>query len=179
MTNLSSTELKRLHRTWRRETPGHLALAFDGVAGPFNVGALLRTGAAYRAEHAWFTEHATGPENPKVGKTALGSERFMVTKVLPTMAEIAIEARTLGYRVIGVELAAGAQPLHTMDLRGSVCFVLGHEDHGLSKTGFASVDELGFLPQLGKIGSLNVATAGSIAMYEWARQSWAGDDGPR
>jgi tRNA (guanosine-2'-O-)-methyltransferase len=37
---LSSTELKRLHRTWRRDTELDLGLILDGVQKPYNVGAL-------------------------------------------------------------------------------------------------------------------------------------------
>ncbi len=62
--------------------------------------------------------------------------------------------------------------MHELDLRGDVCLVVGHEDRGLSKAALDSFDSFGFLPQLGRVGSLNVATAASIAMYEWARQQW-------
>ena len=41
--NLSSTELKRLHRTWREPTTNRLALLLDGVQTHFNVGAILRS----------------------------------------------------------------------------------------------------------------------------------------
>ena len=75
--------------------------------------------------------------------------------------------------MIGVELAEGATPLFELDLRRDVALVLGHEDHGISKSGLAACDEVAFLPQFGRIGSLNVATAASIAMYEWARQQLA------
>ena len=44
--------------------------------------------------------------------------------------------------------------------------------YAASKAGLEACDEFGFLPQLGRVGSLNVATAASIAMYEWARQQW-------
>jgi tRNA (guanosine-2'-O-)-methyltransferase len=169
---LGSTDLKRLHRDWRRRTPGRLAVAMDGVQGPFNVGAIVRSAAAYRAEQLWLTEASTGPDNVKVGKTALGSERFMTVTTLRTMTEIAAAARARSFLVVGVELAEGARPLHEVDLRGDVCLVVGHEDRGLSKEGLMVCDHLAFIPQLGRIGSLNVATAASIAMYEWARQQW-------
>lgn len=172
MANLTSTELKRLHREWRPRTPGRLALALDGVAGPFNVGAIIRTAAAYRVETLWLTPNATGPDNPKVGKTALGTDRYLDVIRLDSMEAIAADARGRGYRMVGVELAAGARPLHEIDLAADVCLVLGHEDHGISRAGLAVCDELGYLPQVGRVGSLNVATAGSIAIYEWARQQW-------
>ncbi|MBX7069602.1 MAG: hypothetical protein K1X38_09460 [Microthrixaceae bacterium] len=170
--NLTSTELKRLHREWRRRASARLSIGLDGVQGPFNVGAIIRSAAAYQAEHLWLTETATGPDNAKVDKTALGTARYLRTARVVDAGALADAARTSGYRVVGVELAAGAVPMHELDLRGDVCLVVGHEDRGLSKAALDSFDSFGFLPQLGRVGSLNVATAASIAMYEWARQQW-------
>lgn len=134
------------------------------------MGAILRTAAAYRAEHCWLTANATGPDNPKVGKTALGSERFMTVKRVADGRSIAEAARTAGFRVVGVELASGASPIFEYELRGDVCLIVGNEDHGLSRGAIEACDDLVYIPQLGSIGSLNVATAASIACYEWARQ---------
>ncbi len=174
MRELGPTDLKRLHREWRRRTPGRLALVLDGVQGPFNVGAILRTAAAYRAEHLWLAGQATGPENPKVGKTALGSERFITVHRSADAPAAIAESRALKFGIIGLELADAARPLFEIDLRGDWCFVIGHEDRGLSPTAFGACDAIGFLPQLGRIGSLNVGTAASVACYEWARQQWTG-----
>ena len=44
---------------------------------------------------------------------------------------------------------------------------------GCSPATLAACDEVAFLPLLGKVGSLNVATAASIALYELRRQAWA------
>lgn len=172
MANLRPTDLKRLHRQWRRRTPSRLAVALDGVGGPFNVGSIMRTAAAYRCVNLWLTASAPGPEHPKVATTALGTNRFIDVRRLADMSEIAPEARAAGFRVVGIELAEGAVPLHEVDLRGDVCLVVGHEEHGLSKAGLAACDELAFLPQLGSVGSLNVASAASMAIWEWARQQW-------
>ena len=62
--------------------------------------------------------------------------------------------------------------MHELALPADVCLAVGHEDRGLSKTTLALCDDLVYLPQLGPIGSLNVATAASIAMYEARRQHW-------
>ena len=78
--------------------------------------------------------------------------------------------------MIGVELAEGALPLHEIDLSGDVCIVMGHEDRGLSKDALSGVDYVAYIPQLGKIGSLNVATATAIAIYEVRRAGWTADD---
>jgi tRNA (guanosine-2'-O-)-methyltransferase len=56
--------------------------------------------------------------------------------------------------------------------------VLGHEDRGVHRDTLSRVDLVGYLPQLGRIGSLNVAQAGTIALYETLRQAWAEPSGP-
>ena len=53
-----------------------------------------------------------------------------------------------------------------------MCLALGHEDRGLSTLTLAACDEVAFVPQLGKVGSLNVAQAAAMAMYEVRRRSW-------
>lgn len=176
--NLGGTELKRLHRDWRRRTDQRLGLLLDGVQNPFNVGAILRTAAAFSVDHLWLVG-APSPTDAKVQKTALGSQRFCTWTDHETSAEAAAAARAAGYRIIGVELASGATPLHELDLRGPVCLAVGHEDRGLSKELLATCDELGYVPQLGRIGSLNVSTATAIACYEARRGAWtASPDAP-
>jgi tRNA (guanosine-2'-O-)-methyltransferase len=49
---------------------------------------------------------------------------------------------------------------------------VGHEDHGVSAAALAACDEAAYLPLAGKVGSLNVATAVAIALYEVRRREW-------
>jgi tRNA (guanosine-2'-O-)-methyltransferase len=170
--NLGSTDLKRLHREWRRRAPGRIGLLLDSVATPTNVGAILRTAAALRIDDVWLCGQTAGPELGGTKKTALGSERYLTFHQVDQPAAAVAEARAAGYRVVGIELAEQAVPLHEADLTGSVCLALGHEDRGLTNPVLQGVDQLAFIPQLGRIGSLNVATAASIAMYEARRQGW-------
>ncbi len=173
MKQLGSTDLKRLHRSWRRQSPARAALVLDRVAQPFNVGAILRTAAALRVDDVWFVDDTPTPDHTKVGRTALGAERYLqVHTAVPNGADAASAARASGYRVVGVELADDATPLHELDLAGDVCLVIGHEDRGLTPATLDACDAVGYIPQLGRIGSLNVATAASIALYELRRQSW-------
>jgi tRNA (guanosine-2'-O-)-methyltransferase len=170
---LGSTDLKRLHRDWRRRTPDRLGVVLDRLAQPFNVGAILRTAAAMRVDDVWFVADTPTPETSKVGKTALGADRYLTTHVVESDGAAAVAlARSAGYRVVAVELADGATALHELPLTGDVCLVVGHEDRGLSPTTLDACDAVGFVPQLGKIGSLNVATAAAIALYEARRQHW-------
>ena len=74
--------------------------------------------------------------------------------------------------MIGIELADTAVPLHEVVATSRVCLALGHEDRGLSAATLTLCDEVAFIPMLGKIGSLTVATAAAIACYEMRRHSW-------
>jgi tRNA (guanosine-2'-O-)-methyltransferase len=170
--SLDGTGLKRLHRDWRRRTEGRLALLLDSVQTPYNVGSILRTAAAYRVEHLWLAGSSESPRHAKTQKTALGADRYVPWSQHDTAVDAIGEAHRANYRVVGIELTDDAVPLHELDVAGDVCLALGHEDRGLSAATLAACDAVGYLPMLGKIGSLNVATAASLAMYEVRRQEW-------
>lgn len=170
---LTSTELKRLHRDRRRGVDTRLALVFDDVQNPFNVGAIARSAAGFGVDHLYVTEASCPVGHPKVQKTALGSQRFLHWTVLPTITAALTAATDAGYTTVGLELAEGGVPLDRCDLSGDVALVVGHEDRGVSKEGLALLDQVGYLPLVGKIGSLNVATATAIGLYEARRQGWS------
>ena len=170
---LDATGMKRRHRDWRRRTEGRLSLLLDGVASTYNVGSILRTAAAERVEHVWFTATATPPTAPGVAKVSMGTERYLTWSVGGTGDECVEQIRAAGWRVIGIELTEEGRPLHELDLTGEpVCLAVGHEDRGLGAATLAACDHVAFLPQLGRVGSLNVAVAAAIAVYETRRQEW-------
>ena len=169
---LSPTELKRLHRHWRRQTDLRLAIVLDGVQKPFNVGAVLRSAAAYQVETVWTVPPAPPLDHPTVAKTALGSDRYVKWCHAADGPAALAEARSDGFVTVALELTPDAVPLHELDAGPAVCLVLGHEDRGVHRQTLAEADHVAYLPLLGKIGSLNVAHAGTAALHELARQSW-------
>ena len=172
MRNLRDTELKRLHREWRRKTEDRLALLLDDVQTPYNVGSIVRTAAALRVEHLHLAGASVPPSHGKSHKTSLGTERYVDWTQHPSLAAALDAVKDDGYRLVGVELTDGAVPLHEAQLGPAVCLALGHEDRGLSPLTLAACDEVAFIPQMGKVGSLNVAQAAAMAMYEVRRRSW-------
>ena len=172
MKPLDPTGLKRLHREWRHKTERRVALILDSVQSPFNVGSILRTAAAYRVEHVWLAGATSSVRAPNVRKTALGTDRFLEFSVVEGAVDAVTSAREGGWTVIGLELTDDAQPLHSVALSDAVCIVVGNEDHGISAAALRACDAVAYLPQLGKVGSLNVAVAASIALYETRRQEW-------
>jgi tRNA (guanosine-2'-O-)-methyltransferase len=172
--NLDRTELKRLHRQWRRRTAGDVALLLDSVQTPYNVGSIARLAAAYRVEHVFLAGATAPPSAPGARKTALGADRYLTWTEHGDLATALDAVKDAGYALLGIELADGARPLHEVGVPDRVCLALGHEDRGLSTLTLSACDVVAFIPQLGRIGSLNVAAAAAIALYEVRRRSWEG-----
>lgn len=178
MKQLRSVDLKRLHREWRGRTEQRVTLLLDGVQDPFNIGGIVRTAAAMRVEHLYLCANATVPTHPKVGKTSKGTERYLEWSVHERALDGVAAARADGFQVVAVELTDTAVPLFAVDLTADVCIVVGNESNGANAEVLAACDAVGFLPLLGRVGSLNVATATAIALYEVRRQAWQSDGHP-
>jgi tRNA (guanosine-2'-O-)-methyltransferase len=169
---LGPTDVKRLNRHWRRLDAARIGLLLDSVAQPFNVGAIVRTAAALGAGPVWLCGSTASPGHPSARKTALGTDRYLDLRAEPDPAAAAEQARAEGLRVVAVELASGAVPLHEAPLDGDVCLAVGNEDRGCSAALLAAADAVAYIPQPGKVGSLNVAAAAAIAVAEARRRDW-------
>jgi tRNA (guanosine-2'-O-)-methyltransferase len=172
------TEVKRLNRGWRRRTRAEISLLLDNVGQPFNVGSIIRSAAAFGVQQIWLCGDTAQPGHPSARKTSLGTDRLLTFEHAQTAVLGAQAARAAGFRVVAVELAGDAVPLHAADLGGNVCLALGNEDHGCSGALLAEADLVAYIPQVGRVGSLNVAAAAAIALAEARRHEWAGQPGP-
>jgi tRNA (guanosine-2'-O-)-methyltransferase len=170
---LNGTGLKRLHREWRRRRTARLALLLEAVDSPFNVGSIVRTAAAMGAETLYLVRVSAAPNDPKVQKAAMGTQRYLTWRDFETVEDAAAAARRDGYRVVGLELADEAEPLFAVDAAGDTCLAVGHEDRGLTPAALAACDAVAYIPQLGRVGSLGVATAAAVGAYEVRRQQFA------
>ncbi|GAA4622006.1 hypothetical protein GCM10023196_012470 [Actinoallomurus vinaceus] len=170
---LRPTDVKRLNRTWRRRTEDRLGLLIESVTQPFNIGSITRSAAAFGVDHVWLAGNATPPTHPNARKTALGTERLIAWEEPVPIADAVRAAREDGFRIVAIELTGDAVPLHEAPLDGDVCLAVGGEDHGCSPALLAAADTVAYIPQIGRVGSLNVAVATAIALAEARRREWA------
>jgi tRNA (guanosine-2'-O-)-methyltransferase len=162
-----------MNRDWKRRTEGRLALIMDSVAQPFNLGSVVRTAAAFGAEKLWLCGNTPDLTLPAVGKTALGTDKYLtVVREHSPVAAVKAAAEE-GYRTVAVELASGAQPLFEAPLDGDICLVIGNEDHGCTAATLAAVHAVAYIPQPSRVGSLNASIAAGILMAEVRRREWA------
>ncbi len=172
---LGQTEVKRLNRSWRQATRARVCLLLDSVSQPFNVGSMIRTAAAFGVEHVWLCGDSADPNHPSARKTALGTGRLLTISTAGGVVAAADAVRSEGLRLVAIELADGAVPLHEAAVGGDVCLALGNEDRGCSPGLLSVADQIAYIPQIGRVGSLNVAAAAAIVLAEARRREW-GDD---
>jgi tRNA (guanosine-2'-O-)-methyltransferase len=169
---LGQTEVKRLNRSWRRATQARVWLLLESVSQPFNLGSIVRTAAAFGVEQVWLCGDTADPMHPSARKTALGTGRHLRFEQVAGSAAAAAAVRSAGLRLVAIELADGAVPLHEAGLHGDVCLALGNEDRGCSPGLLAAADQIAYIPQVGRVGSLNVAAAAAIVLAEARRREW-------
>jgi TrmH family RNA methyltransferase len=139
-----------------------LTLALWRVGDPGNVGTLLRSADAFGAGVA-LSGGCADPMSPKALRASMGAI-FRVP--LSDFDEPA------GTRVALVP--HGGTPLAELSLDGEVVFVLGAEREGLPAEVLAKCDVQASIPQAANAESLNVAMAGTIALYEQSRTAAPG-----
>ena len=145
-------------------------LAVDGVTDPGNLGALMRIAECNGVTGVVLPRHRAVHVTPTVTKAAAGAVEYLPMAIvggLPT----AIEAmKKAGVWVVGLD-AGGPVPIHELPTADSpVCLVLGAEGKGLSRLVRERCDLVASIPLRGRLGSLNVASAGAIACYEVAKR---------
>lgn len=146
-----------------------MLIVLVGVSDPGNVGTLIRTAAAAGADAVILTEGSADPLNPKTAR-ASAAALFATTLVADVDTVEAVDrARTLGYSLLGADSTASGS-IYDSDLTVPIAVVLGNESWGLPEDRLDLLDRVLAIPMPGSVESLNVATAGSIFIFEALRQ---------
>lgn len=145
-----------------------VVVVLDQVTDPHNVGAILRSAAAFGALAVLVTERHAPEVTGTLAKSASGA-----LEVVPLVRVVNL-ARTLttltegGFWCLGFA-ESGTRALGSFELPQKVALVMGAEGPGLRRLTKERCDELVHLPTRPPIGSLNVSNAAAVALYEVAR----------
>ncbi len=151
------------------ERPGPV-LVLDQVSDPRNVGAILRSAAAFGVAAVIAQDRNAPEETGALAKAASGALETMPLLRAVNIARTIVALRASGLWIVG--LAAGAGKLTGAAFADRrVALVLGAEGEGLRRLTRESCDELAGLGTHGPMESLNVSVAAAIALYEIARRT--------
>ena len=146
--------------------PARHAVFLDGIQDAGNVGAILRSAAAFGADTAVLGRGCADPWSPKVLRAAMGGHFALRIAEVPDMVGVLEQFR--GKLVCAV--AAGGQAPAAADLTGALGWIFGAEGQGVSPAIAARAALRVSVPLAAGVESLNVAAAAAILLYERARQ---------
>lgn len=142
-----------------------LHLVAANIRSAYNVGALLRTADSLGITKVWMAGYTPPGDHPAVKKTALGAEATVAWEHVPDVIGCLERLRSQGIRIVGLELAEGAQDIRAYRPQFPIALVLGNEVEGLSALQLNACHETVMIPQKGSKESLNVMVAAGIAAW--------------
>ena len=163
---------RNLHQllTKTQDATSAVLVVLDQPNDPQNVGAVIRSAAAFGAQALVFPkDHAPEPTG-SLAKAASGALERVPLVSVTNLVRALNAIKEAGYWVVGLD-AEGSMPLYSVDMGGKVALVLGSEGAGLRRLTRESCDHLARIPIVEAAESLNLSAAAAIALHEWSRRS--------
>ena len=149
-------------------------LVLDHLQDPQNVGTLFRAAEAAGVAGVVLPADRAADVTPAVVNASAGAVEHLRVATVPNLARALEALKGSGRWVVGLDAGPTATNLFDTDIPTPAALVVGTEGSGLGTNLRKYCDLLLALPMLGRIESLNAATAGAIALYELLRREGDG-----
>ena len=147
-----------------------ILLILDHITDPQNVGNLIRTAEVLGVNGIVIPRERSSPINEVVVKASTGAVFHLPIAKVGSLKQFLNKFKKSGGWVVAVE--KGGKPIHKLNYPFPLAVVLGSEGKGVSKSVLETSDIIATIPMKGKITSLNVSSAGAIALWEVVKQKF-------
>ena len=145
-----------------------LLVALDGVTDPRNLGAIIRSAAAFGGDGVIVPQRRSAGVSAAAWKTSAGAAARIPVAVAVNLTATLKEFQRQGVFVLGLD-AGGAVALPDLQLSDRpLVIVVGSEGKGLSRLVTETCDQIVSIPITGAAESLNAGVAASVALYQVA-----------
>jgi 23S rRNA (guanosine2251-2'-O)-methyltransferase len=141
-----------------------IVLVLDQITDPHNVGAILRSAAAFGVRAIVLTARHSPEATGVLAKAASGALEHVPLVAVPNLSRGMAALKEQGFLLIGLD-SEGDDNLAEMPLRAPLALVLGAEGKGLRHLTRATCDRVARLRLSGAISSLNVSNAAAVSLY--------------
>ncbi len=149
--------------------PQGLVLVLDQITDPHNVGAILRSAAAFDVRAVVTTARHSPEATGVLAKAASGAIDLVPLITVQNLARGMIALRQRGFLLVGLD-SEGDADLADLQLKSPLALVLGAEGKGLRQLTRETCDRLARIDLPGVIKSLNVSNAAALALYVASRK---------
>ena len=162
---LAEPDIERLLQLADRVANRRMVIILDRVSDPQNLGAVLRSAAAFGGLAVVLAARGAPPVTGALAKAASGALESVPLVRVVNLARTLDELKEAGFWVCGLEEAA-PQLLTALDLGARIAIVLGSEGGGLRRLVRERCDYLARLPTRADHPTLNLSNAAAVALYE-------------
>ncbi|MGH2994327.1 MAG: 23S rRNA (guanosine(2251)-2'-O)-methyltransferase RlmB [Solirubrobacterales bacterium] len=150
-------------------SPSALVVALDQVQDPRNLGAICRSVEAAGAAGVVIPARRSAQVTAVACKASAGAVEHLAVARVRNLADWLADAKRADAWVYGARPDAPTRH-DSVDWSGRAVLVLGGEGKGIRPRVASACDALVAIPQAGRVGSLNVAAAASVLLFEALRQ---------
>ena len=146
---------------------GERVLLLESVRDPQNVGAILRTAAAFSVDRVVMGKDCADIYSAKTLRASMGAVFALDIDRVDSVSAAVAKLRAGGRRVYAAALDDRAEKLGQTRFSSLDCVVIGNEGHGLSKETIDACDSSVYIPMSDGVESLNAAVAAAVLMWEF------------
>ena len=145
---------------------GERALSLYSLRDPGNLGAVIRSAAAFGVQHIILSADSADIYNPKTVRAAMGTMFGVKVSIVSDFSSFVNAAKECGRRVYTAELREGSKSIREIGLKADDIFIIGNEGHGIDESISSICTGSVYIPISDGVESLNAPVAAAGFMWE-------------